>query len=185
MSTRAVTRDRECVAFLQWCLPRLGYRWRGFRKVRRQVCRRARRRLRALDLPDLAAYRDLLLRNPAEWSHLDVCCRITISRFYRDMAVFRTIGSTVLPALAARAAEEKRDVRCWAIGCASGEEVYTLRILWDWLITGSRSEGDFGELTLPELLKVNAWAVVVPVAIMLAGLLWWIESSGLGDQGLG
>jgi hypothetical protein len=32
--------DAECVVFLQWALPRLGLRWQGFRKVRRQVCRR-------------------------------------------------------------------------------------------------------------------------------------------------
>jgi len=44
------------------------------------------------------------------------------------------------------------------------------------------SKGDFGTLTLPELLKVNAWAVVVPVVIMLVALLWWIESAGFGIE---
>ena len=33
------------VEFLQWALPRVGLRWAGFRKVRRQVLRRVRRRL--------------------------------------------------------------------------------------------------------------------------------------------
>ncbi len=27
-------RNQDCVGFLQWCLPGLGLRWRGFRKVR-------------------------------------------------------------------------------------------------------------------------------------------------------
>jgi chemotaxis methyl-accepting protein methylase len=35
----AVT-DRDCVDFLRWALPQIGLRWEGFRKVRRQVCRR-------------------------------------------------------------------------------------------------------------------------------------------------
>ena len=48
--------DPDGVTFLQDMLPRLGLRWTGFRKVRRQVCKRLQRRLRDLDLPDLAAY---------------------------------------------------------------------------------------------------------------------------------
>ena len=33
------------------------------------------------------------------------------------------------------------------------------------------SKGDFGAVTLPDLLNVNAWFVVIPVAILLIGLL--------------
>ncbi|MBM3212183.1 YeeE/YedE family protein [Candidatus Poribacteria bacterium] len=40
-------------------------------------------------------------------------------------------------------------------------------------------KGDFGELTLPQLLKVNTWVVVIPIAILLMALLYWIEKSGL------
>jgi len=40
-------------------------------------------------------------------------------------------------------------------------------------------KGDFGDLTLPQLLKVNCWAVVFPVGIVLAALLWLLEKSGL------
>src|SRR4030066_395782 len=39
--------DRECVALLQWALPRLQRPWAGFRKVRKQVCQRVERRRRA------------------------------------------------------------------------------------------------------------------------------------------
>jgi hypothetical protein len=41
------------------------------------------------------------------------------------------------------------------------------------------SKGDFGAVTLPELLQVNAWAVVVPVAILLTALLLWMDRAGL------
>jgi hypothetical protein len=40
-------------------------------------------------------------------------------------------------------------------------------------------KGDFGEMTLPQLLKVNAWVVVIPAAILLAALLIVLESVGL------
>ncbi len=125
-------RDQDCVRFLQAYLPRLDLNWAGYRKVRRTVCKRIGRRMRELGLSDLAAYGRLLERNSEELARLDAFCRIPISRFYRDRAVFDALGRTLLPDLAERAAMRgDREVRCWSAGCASGEEVYTLRLLWD------------------------------------------------------
>ncbi len=53
-------RNQDCVGFLQWCLPGLGLRWRGFRKVRGTVCKRVARRMRNLGLADVAGYRAFL-----------------------------------------------------------------------------------------------------------------------------
>ena len=36
---------------------------------------------------------------------------------------------------------------------------------------------DFGPVTLPELLRVNPWAVVLPVAGLIVLLLYWLESA--------
>ena len=41
------------------------------------------------------------------------------------------------------------------------------------------SKGDFGAVTLPKLLQVNAWVVVVPAAILLTAVLLWMERAGL------
>jgi chemotaxis protein methyltransferase CheR len=124
--------DSDCVVFLQWALPQLGLQWRGFRTVRSQVCKRLTRRLGGLELPDLAAYRAYLLRNPAEWHGLDGLCRIPISRFLRDRGIFATLVNEVLPQLAALAIERGEPaLRCWSAGCAGGEEPYTLAIIWE------------------------------------------------------
>jgi len=128
--------DPECTALLQWALPRLDLRWAGFRKVKKQVCKRLKQRLRLLGLPEFTAYRDQLAANPEEWRVLDDCCRITISRFFRDGEVFETLCDRVLPEIAQRATSQQRDAQCWSAGCASGEEPYTLRLLWD-LKTGA------------------------------------------------
>jgi uncharacterized membrane protein YedE/YeeE len=40
-------------------------------------------------------------------------------------------------------------------------------------------KGDFGEVTLPQLLRVNAWAMVIPIVILLTALLLVLESVGL------
>jgi len=124
-------KDSDCVEFLQWALPRLNMRWAGFRRVRRQVCKRIARRLNELGLGSLDQYRNRLESDPAEWSRLDGLCHITISRFYRDRRVFDVLGEYVLPELAKSATANGRDVGCWCAGCASGEEVYSLKFLWE------------------------------------------------------
>ena len=123
--------DSDCTAFLQWALPQLELRWPGFRKVRRQVCKRLRARMRELGLADYAAYRARLAADPAEWRVLDECCHITISRFFRDRGIFEAVRRQLLPAIAAQARHEGREVRVWSAGCASGEEPYSVKILWD------------------------------------------------------
>ncbi len=123
--------NSDCVAFLQWALPRMRMRWAGFRRVRRQVCRRLKRRVVELGLRDLAGYQRYLASHPEEWSTVDSACRIMISRFYRDHRVFERLGELVLPCLAAGAIDAGEPVlRCLSLGCASGEEPYTLAILW-------------------------------------------------------
>jgi chemotaxis protein methyltransferase CheR len=124
-------KDTDCIAFLQWALPHLDLRWSGYRKVRRQVCRRLARRLTDLQIRDLAMYRQRLESDPVEWQALDDCCHITISRFFRDRRVFDILRAHVLPDVARRTAREGREARMWSAGCASGEEPYTLKILWD------------------------------------------------------
>ncbi len=124
--------DSECVQFLQTVLPRLHMRWPGFRKVRKQVCKRIGRRMRELGLADTAAYGDYLAAHPEEWQRLDVMCRISISRFYRDRGVFDALRDSVLPDLAnAASGRGETTLRVWSAGCASGEEPYTLTLLWN------------------------------------------------------
>lgn len=119
-------KDADCVAFLQWALPRLGLRWAGYRQVRRRACKRVGRRMRELGIADAVAYRARLEADPAEWRALAALCTIPISRFYRDREVFDGLGAEVLPALARRA----QRLECWSAGCASGEEPYTLALQW-------------------------------------------------------
>jgi chemotaxis protein methyltransferase CheR len=123
--------DAECVALLQWALPHLELRWAGFRKFRGQVCKRIQRRMAQLGILDVATYRARLDVVPAEWKVLAGLCVVTLSRFFRDRAVWDTLRDEVLPAAAEAAAAAKDEaLRCWSIGCASGEEPYTLSVLW-------------------------------------------------------
>jgi len=127
--------DSKCVNFLQWVLPQLNMRWKGFRKVRRQVCKRIDRRIAELGLSGIEPYRDYLAENGEEWKILDQFCRITISRFYRDRLVFDFLGTEIFPVLVNNAVEQNNSlIRVWSAGCASGEEPYTIALIWHYLI---------------------------------------------------
>jgi chemotaxis protein methyltransferase CheR len=117
--------DAAATCFLARVMPRVGLHWPAFRRVQRQVWRRLERRRAELGLADLDAYERYLEAHPAEWDVLAGLCRITISRFWRDGAVWTFLVEAVLPALAARAS-----VSAWSAGCGAGEEPYTLAIAW-------------------------------------------------------
>lgn len=125
-------KDSECVQFLQWALPRMHMRWPGFRKVRRQVCKRLDQRIKELNIAGLDAYRAYLETHPDEWVILDDMSRITISCFYREKAVFQFLERHVLPALVRQIIDRnEKTLRVWSIGSASGEEPYTISIIWE------------------------------------------------------
>jgi chemotaxis protein methyltransferase CheR len=128
-------RDDDCVALLTWLLPRLGLRWAGFRAVRKQVCKRIARRLAELCLSDGREYRSYLENHPEEWAVADSFCTVTISSFNRDSEVFGFLGRVVLPELATGAAARgESELKAWSAGCASGEEPYTLALVWHFLV---------------------------------------------------
>ena len=106
--------------------------------MRRQVCRRLGSRIQELDLESFSAYAAYLLAHPDEWSVVDSCCRITISRFYRDRQVFEQLSQELPKLVRLAIAREDSSLHCWSAGCASGEEVYTLKLLEHFCL--SRSE---------------------------------------------
>jgi chemotaxis protein methyltransferase CheR len=125
-------------------------RWVGFRRVRRQVCKRLRRRMAELGLAELTEYRALLGTHPEEWIRLDGLCRISISRFYRDQRVWRTLEREILPHLTDRAkVRGETRLRIWSAGCASGEEPYTQALLFAF------SHGRLSECA-PEILATDS-----------------------------
>jgi len=111
--------------FLAETLPPLGLAPGAL--VRRNIRRRVVRRMESLGIHDFRSYRALLRGDPGEWEFLRPLLTVTISRFFRNRRVFETVASDVLSPLAAKG----NPVCAWSAGCASGEEAFTLRILWE------------------------------------------------------
>lgn len=116
--------NNQDVPFLQWALPRLGYRWKGFRKPRGQVLKRIRGRMQDLGLSGgYAAYRAYLEEHSEEWEMLDRLCDVTISKFFRD----RKLWDDILYRLIGERAPGP--VSVWSAGCCNGEEAFSVSVI--------------------------------------------------------
>ncbi|MBN2565034.1 MAG: YeeE/YedE family protein [Candidatus Eisenbacteria bacterium] len=54
-----------------------------------------------------------------------------------------------------------------------------LAALYPRLSRGIMAVGDFGDVTLPRLLKVNEWAVVLPACALIVLVLWLMRGAGV------
>lgn len=106
--------------------PLLGLQWRLFQ--RRGIKRKIERRALELGLAHLGDYLLKVRNDPEEKDRLSQILTVTISRFFRDREVFDVLEGSVLPSIVQQ--KEKGEVRVWSIGCASGEEPYSLSLLW-------------------------------------------------------
>jgi len=91
--------------------------------------RRVERRMGVHSLDSMAAYEEFLRRNPEEFDLLFKEMLIGVTGFFRDPAVWQDLKDALAPALLAHGAEGCR-LRAWVVGCSTGEEAYTLAMVF-------------------------------------------------------
>ncbi len=114
-------------SFLQRICPPLDLDWRKFR--RRSARHRVLARMAELGLMRFEDYLDWLNHDADEAAGLAELMAVTVSRFFREAPFWKTLQDRVLPQLLASAAGS-RCLRAWSVGCAGGEEPYSLALLW-------------------------------------------------------
>ncbi|MCP4155502.1 MAG: protein-glutamate O-methyltransferase CheR [bacterium] len=99
----------------------------GYRPA--MIKRRLTSRMNKLEIEDTGTYLEML-QNPVECDALIDEIGINVSSFFRDPQVFEIIEHQVLPSIiAAKRATKSREIRIWSVGCAAGEEPYSIAIL--------------------------------------------------------
>ena len=101
--------------------------------------RRVGRRMAMLAIKTAGAYLDLLLRDANERDQLSRDLLINVTRFFRDASVFDFLEKTVIPNLV-RDHNLDRPLRIWIAGCSSGEETYSLAMLFREQISASKRD---------------------------------------------
>jgi two-component system CheB/CheR fusion protein len=92
------------------------------------IVRRLSRRMTALQIETVEDYVRILEDQPDEAQRLFKDLLIGVTEFFRDPESFEALGSQVIPALFEDKSPED-PVRVCVVGCASGEEAYSLAIL--------------------------------------------------------
>ena len=102
---------------------------RDFTHYRRgTLLRRISRRMAAAGIELLAGYIAFLRDNPHELELLAKDFLIHVTSFFRDPAAFEALAKTAIPKLVEQAGDQP--VRVWVPGCSTGEEAYTLAMLF-------------------------------------------------------
>jgi len=91
--------------------------------------RRIERRMTIHGIETQQQYIEYLQRNGQEIDLLFKELLIGVTSFFRDPDVWKHLAEVVLPELLARRTDE-RELRFWVIGCSSGEEAYSLAMVF-------------------------------------------------------
>jgi two-component system, chemotaxis family, CheB/CheR fusion protein len=104
-----------------------GFDFTGYK--RSSLMRRIDKRMRQLDLADYTEYLDYLEVHPEEFVPLFDTILINVTGFFRDAESWERLAGEVIPEYVVNR-RGGEPVRVWSAGCASGEEAYTLAMLF-------------------------------------------------------
>jgi len=93
------------------------------------ILRRLAKRMAEIGIKNIEDYRDYLDVHPDELKILYKQFLINVTKFFRDSEVFEVLRTLVIPAIISEKKEDE-PVKVWIAACSSGEEAYSLAILF-------------------------------------------------------
>jgi len=90
--------------------------------------RRVQRRMQVVQIDEIADYVEFLRTDPDEVHSLFNDLLIGVTEFFRDTREFEVLEQDVIPQIFA-GKQAGQQVRVWVLGCATGEEAYSIAIL--------------------------------------------------------
>jgi two-component system CheB/CheR fusion protein len=114
---------------------RLNFDFSYYKKT--TLVRRAERRMGMLNVSDMAGYLGILREDDDELKALFKDLLISVTSFFRDPETMQELSEKVVPELVYRVSGD-RPLRIWIPGCATGEEAYSIAILF---VEGFRAAG--------------------------------------------
>ncbi len=93
------------------------------------LARRINVRMKILNITSTSEYANLINSDPDEVGSLYDSLSINVTKFYRDKQVWQVFSNKVIPKLL-DLVKPNDTIRIWSCGCASGEEPYSLAIMF-------------------------------------------------------
>src|SRR5579885_1289586 len=104
-----------------------GFDFSGYKRA--SLERRILKRMQQVNAASFGDYVDYLEVHPEEFNALFNTVLINVTNFFRDPATWDYLAETVVPELVAQR-DGAESIRVWSAGCASGEEAYTLAMIF-------------------------------------------------------
>jgi two-component system CheB/CheR fusion protein len=104
--------------------------------------RRIERRMNIHKIDKIASYVSFLNENPKEIEILFKELLIGVTSFFRDAAVWEKMKETIIPAIISKL-EPGSILRAWVPGCSTGEEAYSLAIIFKEALEKINPHGGF------------------------------------------
>jgi two-component system CheB/CheR fusion protein len=123
------------------------------------LVRRIERRVAVHGLDSIAAYKTFLRDNPEELELLFKEMLIGVTTFFRDADVWQELKDTVLPQLLAHRSADDPGLRAWVVGCSTGEEAYSLAMIFKEAVEGSPQHAELGLQIFATDLNADAIAI--------------------------
>jgi two-component system CheB/CheR fusion protein len=117
----------ELESLLDYLKQSRGFDFTGYKRASLQ--RRIDKRMRAVGVERYEAYVEYLEVHPGEFVSLFNTILINVTGFFRDAPSWTYLQDEVLPAYLATL-DPDHPIRVWSAGCASGEEAYSLAIVF-------------------------------------------------------
>ncbi len=105
------------------------------------LLRRVQKRMRECGVNSLQEYNQVLRDDDSEISELQRRLLIGVTQFFRDPAAFSFVYDHVIPSIMGRRGD-KRQIRIWVAGCSTGEEVYSMAILFKQAMRNAQRDMD-------------------------------------------
>ncbi|OXM46272.1 CheR family methyltransferase [Amycolatopsis alba] len=104
-----------------------GFDFTGYKRT--SLARRIQKRMQAVQFDRYADYRDFLETNAEEFLELFNTILINVTSFFRDPEAWEHLRTTVVPEIVESVADDE-EIRIWSAGCSSGEEAYSLAMVF-------------------------------------------------------
>ncbi|MGY0486925.1 CheR family methyltransferase [Streptomyces sp. WG-D5] len=124
---RDVETDQELEELLGFLRDARGFDFTGYK--RSSLGRRIRKRMTDVGLDSYSEYRDQLETNADEFGALFNTILINVTSIFRDADAWTYLQQEVIPEVLAEHGPED-EIRVWSAGCSSGEEAYSLAIMF-------------------------------------------------------
>ncbi|HTJ67717.1 MAG TPA: CheR family methyltransferase [Actinospica sp.] len=126
-SEGSATVEDELEELLVYLRDSRGFDFTGYKRT--SLARRIRKRMADFGTASYRDYRDVLEADPDEFNELFNTILINVTGFFRDDESWTYLASEVVPRILAENAGDG-EIRVWSAGCSTGEEAYTLAILF-------------------------------------------------------